>query len=215
MSDTEPAVADQRPQEPRRPVVDERDGDERQPEAERVGDQQERALERPCSDVAAIVRMPPRMMPMHGVQPMAKIAPEPERREPAAARADEPAAEPVAEAGPSPAPPVRGRSSRSRSRGAGRAGIERPPGALERRDRAGCPARFRPRTIRTTPPIDAERRQVVDERAGRERGRDAEQREHGPEAGDVGERVAQGRPARRPGAVGSPPRRRSRVSWPR
>ena len=50
-------------------------------------------------------------------------------------------------------------------------------------------------------------RQVVDQRAGDERGGDAEQREHGAEPGDVGERVAHGDPARRRSPVG---RRRDR-----
>ncbi len=46
-------------------------------------------------DVAAIVRMPPRMRPMHGVQPMAKIAPSPNDASQPPFDDDEPAAQAV------------------------------------------------------------------------------------------------------------------------
>ena len=69
--------------------------------------------------------------------------------------------------------------------------------------------------MRMTPPIDAQGRQVVDQRTGHERRRDAEEREDGPEPGDVREGVPDRQPARRLDA-----RRASRptaiaVSWPR
>ena len=58
------------------------------------------------------------------------------------------------------------------------------------------PARFRPRTMRIDPADHAQRWQVVDQRPGRERRGDAEEREHGPETRHVGDRVAHRRPAR-------------------
>ena len=183
----------------RRPVVDDGDGDERQPQTE--GEAARRTV--PCRTVpllTAIARMPLRMIPMHGVQPTAKIAPEAERREPAAA------------AGRPPGRRVDRRSTGRRSRrpGSPRAtlpvAVARLPAApassgRQVRSRTGMrrmPARLRPITMSMTPADHAQRRQVVDEPAGRERGRRAEHREHRPEPEDVGDGVADGQPARGP-----------------
>ena len=98
--------------------------------------------------------------------------------------------------GPLPAAPRASATCRWRSRATRR---RRHRAGRHVRSRAGMrriPARFRPRTIRMTPPIDAQRRQVVDQRTGQERGGDAEQREHGAEPGDVRDGVADRGPAR-------------------
>ena len=123
-------------QEPRRPVVDEPRSQERQPQPDRVGDEQDRALRDGRRSSTAIVRMPPRIMPMHGVQPIAKIAPRPNDASQPPRLADEPAAEPVADrsARPSAAEAI---VPVVAAHGGRRAGVEWPPGSLERRHRAG------------------------------------------------------------------------------
>ena len=109
---------------------------------------------------------------------------ETERGEPAARRVDHPGAESVRPS-PGPARPAagwRGRRRRSRSRGSLAAPASSGRHVRSRTGMRRMPARLRPMTMRITPPIDAQRRQVVDEAAGRERRRRAEHREHGPEA---------------------------------
>ena len=78
------------------------------------------------------------------------------------------------------------------------------------------PARLRPMTTRSTPPTIRRVGHVVGEGAAGEGRGDAEQREHRPEPGDVGDRVAQ-----RPSSARPWRSRRARaatataVSWPR
>ena len=58
------------------------------------------------------------------------------------------------------------------------------------------PARLSPMTMRRIPPTWRSCGRTVDERPAGERRGDAEEGEDGPEPGDVGERVAEGQPAR-------------------
>ena len=84
-------------------------------------------------EVAAIVRIPPRMIPMQGVQPTAKIAPSPNDASQPPRAAHEPPAEPVGRGPAVSGAGQRDRAGRGRER-ARRAGVERSPGALQRRD---------------------------------------------------------------------------------
>ena len=145
---------------------------------------------------------------MHGLQPMAKIAPSPNDANQPPRELDDVAADAGRRPSASRAPDAERRRAGRRGQRAGCAGVEGSPCPAQDRD-VQEPARSRPRTIRITPPIDPQRRQVVDERSGRERRGDAEDREHGPEPGHVRERVADREPARGLWRLGAGPRPRS------
>ena len=137
---------------------------------------------------------------MHGLQPTAKIAPRPNdasqpppelttcppSRSPRPGFALPPprAVEPVAVASDPAAPASSGRHVRCSH------------------EMWSRPARSSPSTMRIDAADDAQGGQVVGQRPGGERGRDAEQREDGTEPGHVRERMTHRQPARRLCAVG-------------
>ena len=77
------------------------------------------------------------------------------------------------------------------------------------------PARSRPMHDEDDPADHPQGRQVVGQRPGDERRRDAEEREDGTEPGHVGEGVAHGQPARRAARPSRAPATAIAVSWPR
>ena len=137
---------------------------------------------------------------MHGLQPIAKIAPSPNdaSQPPPELTTWPPSRSP--RPGFAPAAAEGGRAGRRRQRPR-RAGIERTPRPLEPRD-VEQPGQVEAEHDQDDPADDAQGGQVVGDRAGGERRRDAEQREDGTEPGHVRERVAHRQPARRPRAVG-------------
>ena len=179
-------MAHQRRHHARGPVEDRGDEDEGQPQPERVGDQEDRALghragRRGQGEDAA--QDDPDARAPADREDRAK----PERGQPATARGDEVAADPIPDGRARTAAPERGRAGGGRQRSGG-AGVERTPGSLEGRD------------VEQTGEVETEhdeddaadrpeRRQIVDERPGHERAHDAEEREHRPEPGDVREGV--------------------------
>ena len=163
-------------------------------------------------DVAARVRMPPRMIPMHGLQPIAKIAPRPNdaSQPPRELTTWPPIRSPTL--GRRAAAPEGGRARRGRQRSGG-AGVERSPGPLEGRD-VEQPGQVQPEHDEDDPADRAQGRQVVDEGTGHEGAHDAEEREDGAESGDVREASA-GPPAS--ATAGRPQPNRATaiaVSWP-
>ena len=137
---------------------------------------------------------------MHGLQPTAKIAPSPNDASQPPPRADDMATEPVAETRVGASAAESGRAGRGRQRPR-RAGIERTPRPLEPRD-VEQPRQVEPEHDQDESADDAQRRQVVGDRAGGERRRDAEHREDGTEPGHVRERMTHRQPARRASAIG-------------
>ena len=132
---------------------------------------------------------------MHGVQPIAKIAPSPKlASQPPRLLTIRPPSR-----SPRPGPAGRGerhRAGRGRQRGRG-AGVERPPVPLERRDPEDA-GEVQPEQDEDHAADLAQDRHPRRQPGGGERRRHPEQREHGAEPGDVGEGVAEGRPARGP-----------------
>ena len=131
---------------------------------------------------------------MHGLQPIAKIAPSPNdaNQPPRELTTWPPIRSPIVGDADAGAEGRRARRGRQRAR---RAGVERPPRPAQDGD------------VQESRQVEAEddeddaadgpqRRQVVDERTGREGRGDAEDREHGPESGHVRERVSDREPAR-------------------
>ena len=173
-----------------------RDRDERQAEAERVGDQEDRALgdragrgghrEDPAEDDADARR------PADG-----EDRPEPERREPATLRIDEPAAQAIGHARVRGTGAGRRERHRAGDRGEGlrRPGVQGPPRSLEGRDRQD-PGEREAHDDEDQPTDDPQGREEVRQGPGQERRRDAEDREDDPESRDVREGVPDGRPAR-------------------
>ena len=136
---------------------------------------------------------------MHGVQPMAKIAPSPND---ASHPPRVPTMRPPSRSANRASVPERC-TRRCEGDGAGRGGqgsrspgLERPPGPIQGRnpEHAG---EIQPEHDQQDPADLAQQRQVVDERPGKVRRGHPEEREDRPEPDDVGDRVPHGQPAGR------------------
>ena len=192
-------MPDQRRHQPRRPVVDRGDEQERQAETDGVGDQQERSLEDGAGGRGHRQDRTEDDPDARAPSDREDRA-ESERGEPAAARADDMAAESITEARPG-APAPEGRRARRGGQGSRGSGIEWSPAPLESRDVEEA-REVQPEDDEDEATDRAQRRQVIGEGSGGEGRGDAEQREHGAEARHEREGMAHGQPARRSRAIG-------------